>query len=44
VRHWKNVEEEKSDTALRENGHLFIEGKKYIVQDGDVITYKLANG
>jgi len=44
VRHWKNVEAEKSDASLREHGHLFIEGKKYIVQDGDVITYKLANG
>lgn len=44
VRHWKDVKREKSDTALREHGHLFIEGKKYIVQDGDVITYKLANG
>lgn len=44
VRHWKNVAAEKSDTALREHGHLFIEGRKYIVQDGDVITYKLAAG
>ncbi|MBN2281233.1 MAG: redox-regulated ATPase YchF [Candidatus Marinimicrobia bacterium] len=44
VRHWKDVEREKSDSALRENGHLFTEGRKYILQDGDVITYKLANG
>ncbi|MFP4548365.1 MAG: redox-regulated ATPase YchF [Fidelibacterota bacterium] len=44
VRHWKNVAAEKSDAALRDHGHLFIEGKKYIVRDGDVITYKLANG
>ncbi len=43
VRHWKDVERERSDTALRDNGHLFIEGKKYVVQDGDVITYKLSN-
>ena len=44
VRHWQDVQREKSDKALREKGYFFIEGKKYIVRDGDVITYKLAQG
>ncbi len=44
VRHWKNIASEKSDSSLRQHGHIFIEGRKYITQDGDVITYRLANG
>jgi hypothetical protein len=30
----------KSESACRENGKLSMEGKEYIVQDGDVMHFK----
>ncbi|RKY49481.1 MAG: redox-regulated ATPase YchF [Candidatus Neomarinimicrobiota bacterium] len=41
VRPWDIVEKVKSEAMLREHGHIRIEGKSYVVQDGDVITFKL---
>ncbi len=44
VRHWKDIEKTKSEILLKENGHIRIEGKSYIIRDGDVVTFRLANG
>lgn len=44
VRHWTDVEQIRSEHHLREQGLIHIEGKSYLVQDGDVITFKLALG
>lgn len=41
VRPWNMVEKVRSESMLREHGHIKIEGRSYIVQDGDVITFKL---
>lgn len=44
VRHWSNIEKIRSEALLREQGLVHIEGKSYMVKDGDVITFKLAAG
>ncbi|HOU16538.1 MAG: redox-regulated ATPase YchF [Candidatus Marinimicrobia bacterium] len=44
VRHWKDIESLRSENLLREQGLVHIEGKSYLVHDGDVITFKLAAG
>lgn len=44
VRHWTDVEKTKSEKLMHEQGLIHIEGKSYIVRDGDVITFKLAAG
>ena len=41
VRHWKDFEKIKSEKLLREGGHLRVEGRNYVVRDGDIITYKI---
>jgi len=41
VRHWSLFEKVKSESKLREAGQIKIEGKDYIVQDGDIMTFKL---
>ncbi len=38
---WQKLVEAGSYTKARENGWLRIEGKEYIVQDGDVIEFKV---
>ena len=38
--HWKNLVECGSVGHAREKGHYRIEGKEYVVQDGDVILFK----
>lgn len=42
VRHWADVEKTKSEALMKEQGFVHIEGKSYIVRDGDVITFKLS--
>jgi len=44
VRHWSDIEKTKSEKLMHEQGLTHIEGKSYIVRDGDVITFKLAPG
>jgi len=44
VRHWPDVARVRSEQTLRAHGHVHVEGKSYIVRDGDVITFKLAAG
>lgn len=44
VRHWQDIAKTKSEKLLHEQGLIHIEGKSYIVRDGDVITFKLAPG
>ncbi len=44
VRSWSDVEKVRSETLMKEHGHIHTEGKSYIVCDGDVITFKLAPG
>jgi len=44
VRHWSDIEKTKSERLMHEQGLTHIEGKSYIVKDGDVITFKLAPG
>ena len=44
VRHWSDIEKTKSEKLMHEQGLTHIEGKSYIVRDGDVITFKLAAG
>jgi GTP-binding protein YchF len=44
VRHWTDVEQLRSDKLMHEQGLIHIEGKSYIVRDGDVMTFKLAAG
>lgn len=41
VRHWRDFEKVKSEKLLREGGHIRVEGRDYIVRDGDIITYKI---
>jgi len=44
VRHWNDLEKLHSEHLLHEQGLIHIEGKSYIVHDGDVITFKLSPG
>lgn len=44
VRHWSDIERLRSEAMLRDQGLVHIEGKNYIVRDGDVITFKIATG
>ncbi len=44
VRHWADIERLRNDHLLHEQGLIHIEGKSYIVHDGDVMTFKLAAG
>jgi hypothetical protein len=44
VRHWADIERLRNDHMLHEQGLIHIEGKSYIVHDGDVISFKLAAG
>ena len=37
---WDDLVEHKSETVCREKGLVGIEGRDYIVQDGDVIRFK----
>jgi len=41
VRHWKDFQKIKSEKLLREGGHIRVEGRNYVVRDGDIITYKI---
>jgi len=41
VIHWTNLLEAGSWSAAREEGTLRLEGKDYIVQDGDVIVFRI---
>ena len=40
VYHYKDLVKYKSEAALKEAGKIRLEGKKYIVSDGDVIFFK----
>jgi len=40
IYHCENLFEYKSEAKLKENGKLRVEGKNYIVQDGDVIHFR----
>ena len=40
--HWKNLVECGSVGHAREKGHYRIEGKEYVVQDGDVLLFKFS--
>ncbi|HZD61107.1 MAG TPA: redox-regulated ATPase YchF [Anaerolineae bacterium] len=42
VINWANLLEEGSFHSAREHGHIRLEGKDYIVQDGDVILFRFA--
>lgn len=42
VRHWMDIARVKSEHFMREQHLVHIEGKSYLVKDGDVITFKLA--
>jgi len=42
VRHWQDVEKYRSESLLHQHGLVHIEGKQYVVHNGDVITFKLA--
>ncbi|HVB10939.1 MAG TPA: DUF933 domain-containing protein, partial [Bacillota bacterium] len=37
---WEDLQRVGSWKALREQGRLRVEGKDYLVQDGDVIEYR----
>ena len=39
---WKALVEAESYAAARQKGKLRIEGKEYVIQDGDVIIFKIA--
>ncbi|MBP9697794.1 MAG: DUF933 domain-containing protein [Candidatus Moranbacteria bacterium] len=39
--HWTKLLEAGSWSAARDQGTLRLEGKDYIVQDGDVIVFKI---
>ena len=43
VVNWQKLIEDGSLSGSRDKGHLSIEGKDYIVQDGDVIYFKFNN-
>lgn len=43
VVHWQDLVTHGSHTAAKEKGLLRLEGKDYIVNDGDVIHFKFAN-
>jgi len=40
VSRWEDLVAHKTEAALREKGMLRIEGKEYVVQDGDVIHFR----
>jgi len=40
VMHWQDLVEQGSEAAVRSSGQLRIEGKQYVVQDGDVIHFR----
>lgn len=40
VMHYDDFAELKSEAACRDKGKLFIEGKNYVVQDGDIINIR----
>ncbi len=42
VVHYKDLIEAGSFHAARESGHFLIEGREYVVQDGDIITFKFS--
>lgn len=42
VRHWKDIQQYQSEALLHQHGLVHYEGKNYIVQNGDVITFRLA--
>lgn len=44
VRHWPDLDSCRSELSMREEGLVHIEGKSYVVRDGDVITFKLSPG
>jgi len=44
VRHWSDIDRLRNDHLLHEQGLVHIEGKSYIVHDGDVMTFKLSAG
>jgi len=37
---WKKLIEASSWSAARQNGWIRLEGKEYVVEDGDVIIFK----
>lgn len=41
VIHWDTLLEDGSKAVAREKGHIRTEGKEYIVEDGDVIEFKI---
>ncbi len=40
VVHWKDLVELGSEARCREAGKLRIEGKDYVIQDGDVVNFR----
>ncbi len=40
VVHWKELVELGSEAACREAGKLRLEGKEYVIQDGDVVNFR----
>ena len=40
VMHYEDLAELGSEAACRDNGKLLVEGKNYVVQDGDVINIR----
>jgi len=43
VRHWQDLATLKSEALLHQQGLVHIEGKSYVVRDGDVITFRLSS-
>jgi ribosome-binding ATPase len=40
--HWKDLAEQGSVAKAREMGHYLIEGRDYVVQDGDVLLFRFS--
>jgi hypothetical protein len=40
VVHWRDLVELGSEARCREAGKLRIEGKEYVIQDGDVVNFR----
>jgi len=40
VIHWQDLVEQGSEARCREAGKLRIEGKDYVIQDGDVVNFR----
>lgn len=42
VYHYEDLMTHKSEPAVKEAGAMRLEGKKYIVQDGDIMHFRFA--